>query len=648
MKKRTTFLKKNKKGSTLMLVVGICSILLIFLTTSLSVAQLARQQTYIQYNKKQAYYSANSAVNLFAKNATSDADLKDFISNMAAGSSFTSNRINIEGLGEVEYIVSKTSSGSVKVTAKAYYNNAVSESSVILSGNGKDTRIPQFEAASVSHEEAGFSNGFLATGDVVAWTDNAKMQMTNTGKVFGNVYVVGDLETNDHSAIFQGGKDSEYSIIVTGRFYITNNVNIEYSPTVSKAYINCKELKSDARNFTLGMPEKKIDVHCNSLDLDGGSTSKYYSNIYVYKTVGSANPPYVNLNGVTINGDLYIDDNFSLNGHTHNAVINGNLIVNGTFKVDSNNGLIVNGNVYCKKFVGSTSGWTLGNNGKIYSPDGSLRGSYEVNWDETTDRPVLATRTKPSIPDPEEVFAPYTVDVSTYINQDAITNGERYENVANNTVIDKSGVLIGSLWQKKIKIKVKEENIWLQLDVNQIGESEIIIEKDPNYPNTCVYFVIPGNVQIHKSIVMTSETKSKLEDGNSVFYVGNRDNTAQALTKGQEVYWLLNDGSLLDITGSAGAGSTIEGYIYGPKATVKSDNKGAYTTKYTLNGKTNGDNLREISPHIIGASVVQKITISNEGGILYLIPRSEGLGSGVIGGPGGGASSWKVDKFVRK
>ena len=30
---------------------------------------------------------------------------------------------------------------------------------------------------------------------------------------------------------------------------------------------------------------------------------------------------------------------------------------------------------------------------------------------------------------------------------------------------------------KKIKIKVKEENIWLQLDVNQIGESEIIIEK---------------------------------------------------------------------------------------------------------------------------------------------------------------------------
>ena len=201
------------------------------------------------------------------------------------------------------------------------------------------------------------------------------------------------------------------------------------------------------------MPEKKIDVHCNSLNLDGGSTSKYYSNIYVYKTVGSANPPSVNLNGVTINGDLYIDDNFSLNGHTHNAVINGNLIVNGTFKVDSNNGLNVNGNVYCKKFVGSTSGWTLGNNGKIYSPDGSLRGSYEVNWDETTDGPVLATRTKPSIPDPEEVFAPYTVDVSTYINQDAITNGERYENVANNTVIDKSGVLKGSLWQRKLKSK---------------------------------------------------------------------------------------------------------------------------------------------------------------------------------------------------
>lgn len=645
MKKRTTFLKKNKKGSTLMLVVGICSILLIFLTTSLSVAQLARQQTYIQYNKKQAYYSANSAVNLFAKNATSDADLKDFISNMSAGSSYTSDRIPVEGLGEVEYIVSKTSSGSVKVTAKAYYNNAVSESSVILSGNGKDTRIPQFDAASVSHEKAGFSNNFLATGDVVAWTDNDKMQLTNTGKVYGNVYVVGDLETNSNSAIFQGGKDTIYSIIVTGKFYITNNVNIEYSKTVSKAYINCKELKSDARNFTLGMPEKKIDVHCNSLNLDGASTSEYYSNIYVYKTVGS----YVNLNGVTINGDLYIDGNFSLNGHTHNAVINGNLIVNGTFEVDSNNGLKVNGNVYCKEFVGSTSGWTLGNNGKIYSPNGSLKGSYQVVWDETTDRPVLATRTKPSIPDPEVVFAPYTVDVSTYINQDAITNGERYENVADNTVIDKSGVLKGSLWRKKIKIKVKEENIWLQLDVNQIVEGEIIIEKDPNYPNTCVYFVVPENksVQVYKSIVMTSETKSKLEDGNSVFYVGNRDNIAQALTKGQEVYWLLEDGSTLDITGS-GNGSTIEGYIYGPKATVKSDNKGAYTTNYTVNGLTTIGNKLSISPHIIGAVVAQKVNISNEGGILYLIPRSEGLGSGVTGGGGGEISSWKVDKFVRK
>ena len=628
MKKFKNFFKKNESGATLVIVVGVFSILLILVIASLSVASAARQQTYNLYCKNQAYFTANSAVNIFANKVSTDTNLNTLVKSLTAGSSYKTSKSNVPGLGEVEYLIKKGTNGKVTVTAKAYFQNMMSQSSVVLNGKEADPNMPLFDAAAVSLTTTEGSCNFFATGDVRNIYD--EMELTNASTIYGSLYTKGNIKfTSTSSSVIQGKDSDEISIIATGDITVENDLIVEYSTTVKKAFISCRKFAIESQTSATGNPDRYLDIYCNSVDFD--VTPTLYANLHIFKSESGVAPSISMDNGALVYGNVYFDGSLSLYKELH---VKGDLVITG--EADLKN-VTVDGNIYCKTFSGTNV--TCG--GKIHAATGGQE------WNEETDRPMLASKQKPEIPKPEDVFAPFQEKAENYIDYDAINNGAVFNKSQNNLVIDKSGRIINDGWGKEVTINVKDKDLWLKVECEQFGSNKIVIKRDPAYPETAVCFVVPSGKTLkvnNETTVLTDVTRNKIGN-NEIFFVGNSNDESHQITKGQPVYWILEKDAFLNITKA-----TIEGYIYGPEAKFEASERGKENTevKFSIYGNTSGNGVFTKNVPLIGAVVVNDLKITNDCNVLYLIPLLEGLPGDKNTDPGEQNAVYEIDGYIRK
>lgn len=633
MKKVRTFGNKNQKGATLVMVVGIFSVLIIIVTAAVSAATAARRQTYTKYCSSQAYYYANSALNVFVSNTAIDASLKEFLTNVS--SSKESEEIKIGKNSTVKYFITKQVDGKLLVKVEGTFDGRKAYSSVLLNSDGS-ANTPIFNAASVSLDYLHFTQSFFATGNIISkFPDNGnnKCEITNNSKILGNIYSTGDIEFNSNSAIVEGTNSDVFSIQTPKKFSVENStVTISYPDTVKKAYINCDTFSIPV-SATIGKQSKYLDIHCTHVSIN--NPAKIYGNLNLYKVKNDAgnviSSPSINLGNSTIYGNVYIDGNVSIS--SNNATIKGNLIVTGSCSLSS---IKVEGNVYCSSY---SAGWNTNVEGEVHSPSGG------DTWDESHDRPLLASKEKPPIDDPDEIFKEYEKESESFITKNAVDFSQNSYNAnQNGLVIDKTGTLNGgTVSGKTITIDVKDKEIWLQLNVSQFDNCKIVIKNDPAYPETPVLFYLPTGkkIQINKTTILTDKTANMINN-NDVFQVAKDENDVVPITKGQPVFWFLGANSEVNCWNS-----TIEGYIYGPKAEVACSSAGLLETTFSINGTAK---YKE-KPPIIGAVIVNSVDITNEHcGILYMIPMVDLFST--IDIPeydnDDAPANWSIDTYIRQ
>ncbi len=631
MKKVRAFGKKNQKGATLVMVVGIFSVLIIIVTATVSVATAARRQTYTKYCSSQAYYYANSALNVFVSNTAVDDSLKEFLTNVS--SSKESEEIEIGNNSTVKYYITKQTDGKLLVKVEGTFDGRKAYSSVLLNSDGT-TQTPIFSAASVTLDGVKFSNSFFATGDIISKfpSSGGTYQSTNYSKTFGNIYSTGDIEFNSDSSLIESSNPDVFSIQTPKEFSVKNpTVRMSYPSTVRKAFINCNKLYVPV-NATVGSSSKYLDIHCTHVELN--SIAKIYGNLNLYKVKDSAgrviSSPSINIGGSTIYGDVYIDGDIEI-GSYGDATIKGNLIVAGSCKL---NQIKVEGNVYCWSYSG---GYGTNVQGEVHSIVGG------DTWDESHDRPLLASKPKPPIDDPDKIFKPYEIDSEAYVSANSVNfNQQIYNANRDGLVINNTGTLNGNtISGKTITINVRDQVIWLKLNVSKFDGCKIVIKKDSEYPETPVYFYLPTGktIQVNQTSILTDETADKLNH-NVVFQVGKDENDVVPITKGQPVYWLLGSNSEI-----ISWNSTTEAYIYGPKAKVTCNDSGYLTASYSINGVTRYSG----KPQVIGAIVCHSVNMDNEAGILYLIPLKDGM-HGINNPPvvDDEPENWTIDTYIRQ
>lgn len=648
MKGIKAFFRKSHSGATLMLVVGTFSILLILVTASLSAATTARRQTFEQYNKSQAYYVANSAVNTFVQGLRNNTDLKKMVLGISKGHSYVSKEFNVPSMGKITYRIKRDEKRQLIVTASVKYHNTESQSSVVLSGQLTDPKIPNFNAATVTLSSANYAESFEARGDVIGKSpaDGTYLTFNNNVKVGGNVYVEGKLELNSFAQIYAGTNKSRFSVEATDEIYMTNDITISCPDYISKAYINTSLLRADSR-VQIGTPTKKVNIYADSVSI-GNSKSKLYSDVYLYKKDGKA-PSYANMEGgAVINGDVYIEGDYVVN-----AASSANLLATGDIHVTGK--LTVNGKVSCNKLY---CGNLIENSGglsctEFHSPNavgGSSGGAWagRRKWDEDADSKEVAIIDKPEMSESEDVFAPYTcteAEFQGYLNPDMFVASNKVSVPWHGTsTITKSCTLTGSTYEGTVKINVGAEPIWIKLDCD-LNKTNFILNMSAGHPDTPVFFYLAKNkvVNIIDTHVISQQTLTKINAGET-FYTGNSANPAIEVTKGQPVYWMLDKGAKI----SVGKNGIMEGYVYAPfNSGGKSNNIDLNNDDAGLGVKVSQDGLptdEVIYPKLLGAIVVDSASISRGNMIVFLVPNQAGIPG--IGTPPD-AADFTIEKFKR-
>ena len=661
MKGKKMIFKKNKSGATLIMVVGTFAILLILMTAALSTATMAQRQTHMQYNKSQAYYIANSAVNTFIAGLENNDELNKAILGLKKGEHFNSVKYEVKGIGEVEYNVTRNSESKIVVVAKSHYNNSYSQAAVVLDGQLKNPKLPNFTAATVTLANSNYAEKFGATGDVMGkGLDSSKpFTLNNDSKVKGNVFIDGHLQINNNTEIEPGTNKDLFYVEATESIYMTNGTSIICSDIVGKTYINTLRFKADS-NVVIGSPTKDVDLYAHSVELHDNVTM--YGDLYLYKKDGAA-PSYNDPDGgysYVHHGDLYIEGDY--NHKTKRMFVEGNIYVTGKLTIAAH---LEARNIYCEQLIVDDA--TADITGNVYSPN-NVGGTNATNfsskrkWDESADRGKIAIPKRPEMNDPEEVFAPYEItpdEFKGFLDQDMFKPGNVVNVPWHGTVnITESCTLTGNLYESNINITVTDKPIWICLRgdgaiVNLHSLKSFVLKMSETKPETPVFFYVPENVKVvvNSATVVSQNTLDKIAAGD-IFYAGNYANPSVEVTKGQPIYWFLDKKATVGIDQNA----LVEGYMFAPFMNGDGEN-------IDINSKNNLDvnngnggkvmnispdgidaNALEVKPKVIGAVVSNKVSFSKEAGIAFFPPNQSGIpGIGV----GGAAADFKIEEFTR-
>ncbi len=654
-------LKKNNPGATLMMVVGTFAILLILMTAALSTATMAQRQTHMQYNKSQAYYIANSAVNTFIAGLENNNELNKAILGLTTGESFNSKKYEVKGAGEVEYNVKRDANDKIVVVAKAYYNNSNSQAAVILDGKLKNPKLPNFTAATVTLSDSNYAEEFGATGDVMGkgLDPDDPFTLNNDSKIKGNVFVDGYLQINNNTEIKPGTNKTLFYVESTKSITMTNGTSIICSDAVSKTYVNTSFFKADS-GAVVGSSIKDVDIYANSVEIHDFVT--VYGNLHLYKKDGAA-PSYNNPRGghsYVHQGDLYIEGDYV---HSAGAMrVNGDIHVTGTLTVDS---LLSANNIMCDQLIVNTAQASV--TSMIYTPNtigGTNGGSFasKKTWNGASDSSKLVMPIRPEMNDPEEIFAPYTItseEFKAFLDPDMFKPEKEinvpWQGTAN---ITESCTLSGKLYNSKINITVTDEPIWICLKgedgiVNLHTLQSFILNMSTTKPETPVFFYVPENVtvMVNNAAIVSQNTLDKISAGD-IFYAGNYANPSVEVTKGQPIYWFLDRKGTVNIDQKA----LVEGYMFAPFMNGDGENIDVNNENNLDVNNDNGGkimnispdgiaaNAMEVKPKVIGAVVSNRVSFSEEAGIAFFPPNQSGI-PGI--GEGGLAADFKVEEFTR-
>lgn len=176
-------------------------------------------------------------------------------------------------------------------------------------------------------------------------------------------------------------------------------------------------------------------------------------------------------------------------------------------------------------------------------------------------------------------------------------------------------------------IDASKGNVQIQItgDQQNAGEYKFIVVGDG-----MVAFTSPdnsGTVRLKNMQVYTAQIYDMLQN-NKVFNLGERGKTQVADTpKAPNIYYYFGKNTTFSLEN--GGNSVFCGYMYGPEASVSTNNSGQKKIKYTYNEL--GSETSPITPNggfgFFGSMVFGKIYTQNEMGVVYIAPNSGGQDS---------------------
>lgn len=548
MKKINSIFKRNEKGSMLLTVVSVLSILTIFVMATLTVVAAAQRNTFNNYQEQQAYYTARSGIDSMlaylsdSSDAVKNAQVTALLAQIPnSGDSIISNTVEIDGMGTYQVTV-RNNGTSLSITSESQFGNAISSETVYLTRDTVAGIVPFSKSVEAVGGLSGAGAKLNVLGDVMSNSIINNYEFTNTVKVTGAIMHLGDMSfkssgtTVDLTGIIDT-TDLKGKTITTGNdLKIPNDMTITSSMEKLNnnlgSYLNVGGELDVVAAITIGSPPtgspptliyRDVDVYCGLAKFTGSSYMQYgnfytYSNI-VKSTLLTGDVSFDNTD-VTINGSMYVQGNLSFyNGKI--IKISGDLVVGGILdiqgcKVTVGGNVIVNGLI--KTPVGSGK-ITDGTGAYKDETSGTLSGSNPIPFPIPASTGTTNRAFQPKIKDAKEIFN-YTVTASSLIQklQPEITN-------AKNTVILRNSYnpaigIVNSCDISKLKFG----------NVDGITISEIII----NCSTTDIFIYMPDGFNIGDAVdgreIIINNTSDDA-DPHFVYFIGDQEGATYTFNK---------------------------------------------------------------------------------------------------------------------
>lgn len=434
---------RKMKGTVLLTVVSIMTLMIIFMTTTLVLANAANKRAHRSYSASQAEFTARAAIEAFTNSMERDPGIVAAVQNMTAtvhptvrvddssghslgyvgyydtSGNFVRDQIEVEKIGSTYVRANLTGAGEtwepvdvVKISATARVGKEEKTVSAYIKKRGSQksgtgTKVKGLNTAGA----AKFPNGKVITGGLGVGLEHFKTgqyEMRNEMTIDTTLsFINGGLEVK--TSTFQVNVETDESeTIVMGDLTVANNefVNLKYTPSGPYTpqntpylfvYGNIAGSQLNVKNkATGGVANQPYNIFAKSVNL---SESPYQINsiadFYLYDETASSkigddsaggsnlyswaaalmngsiqHHPHggsiysmgnVTIGGITINGDVRVAKNLTIDNPSNMVTVNGNIVCGGNlnFTNSAADKFTITGSIYCDHVTGQPSGVTV-------------------------------------------------------------------------------------------------------------------------------------------------------------------------------------------------------------------------------------------------------------------------------------------------
>lgn len=433
---------RKMKGTVLLTVVSIMTLMIIFMTTTLVLANAANKRAHRSYSSSQAEYTARAAIEAFTASMERDPGIVAAVQDMtttvhptvtigdATGHSlgyvgyydssgnFVNNAIEVEKIGNTYVRADLDGSGEkwtpvdvVKISATARVGKEEKTVSAYIRKRGSKksstgTKVKGLNTAG----DAKFPNGKVITGGLGVGLENfrtSQYEMRNEMTIDTTLsFINGGLEVKT-STFKINVETKESETIIMGDLTVANNefVNLKYDPSgttftpqttpylfvygnIAGSQLNVKRTEGSvdqpynifAKSVNLSESPFQINSIADFYLYDETASSKIGddsaggSNLYSWTASlmdGSIqHHPHggsvysmgnVEIGGITINGDVRVNKNLTINNPSNKVTVKGDIVCKGAlnFTNSAADKFDILGAIYCDNVTGQPAGVTV-------------------------------------------------------------------------------------------------------------------------------------------------------------------------------------------------------------------------------------------------------------------------------------------------
>lgn len=431
---------KNKRsqglrGTVLIMILTVMFVLIIMLMATLTIVSTAGQRIYTKYEENQAYYTARSALDIFAGNMLNDSTYKPDGTNTQGylmqqqlytvkcfeddGTLDSSKNQNIYGNVDKDYLeytvtLPKLSDGSntygkfddgnngyepqpttirvevldrtydptgnrkkdtmtLKVTSTSYFEGVESTAAAILKSKKPAANVAT-RAVTITGSGNFLTNNSAILGGVA--TEATTATLANNADYWGNSYFGGSYSFDSQGPVMVA-TDNQW-IYFGGDVTVDSGFKIrgEVSDPANRPNVFIDGDFLAHNGIATGQPGKEINIIVSNLNDPSKGNFTASSNGYTHYgdmyIMGNAK---IATNGSTINGDLYVGGDLDCRGGNNRLNVTGTLYVGGSVLTD------MNGDGSPRNYPDATGGVITAAAGNMPQiTDDTTNNVLKVNW----------------------------------------------------------------------------------------------------------------------------------------------------------------------------------------------------------------------------------------------------------------------------